>query len=140
MFGIVLFLYSQEGDMGIQNLYCGIGILLLFIILGILAITSGNRKNKKEENNYSNELIKWQNDMPRWQNAMQRWEKLYYCSRNDVVFIPGKPITAPIDKMIEFIYSKDREKPEPAGKLCPRCGSLSRFKDQYCIKCGEKIN
>lgn len=28
---------------------------------------------------------------PRWEQARATWEQLYYCARNDVVFLPGVP-------------------------------------------------
>lgn len=28
---------------------------------------------------------------PSWERAMEIWDKLYYCARNDVVFLPGMP-------------------------------------------------
>ena len=40
-----------------------------------------------------------------WKKATTRWEKLYYCGRDDVVFIPGERTSAPTGKMMEYIYS-----------------------------------
>jgi hypothetical protein len=38
-----------------------------------------------------------------WQWAMNKWEQLYYCGRDDVVFIPGlQPV--PAAYMMDFIY------------------------------------
>ncbi len=41
----------------------------------------------------------------RWETAMQRWEWLYYCARDDGVFIPGETSFIPTTKMREFLYA-----------------------------------
>lgn len=39
--------------------------------------------------------------------AKDRWNKLYYCSRDDCVFVPGDGTFAPIPEMTEYLYSSD---------------------------------
>ncbi len=43
-------------------------------------------------------------DLPRWQRAKARWEQLYYCLRDETVFIPAenKPIKA--NDMEKYLY------------------------------------
>lgn len=43
-------------------------------------------------------------EIPQWMHAMQRWDKLYYCDRDGVVFVPGEGTYAPVDRMINYIY------------------------------------
>ncbi len=43
-------------------------------------------------------------EMPRWERAMERWEQLYYCRRDDVVFIPGEGAPVLADDIDELIY------------------------------------
>jgi hypothetical protein len=47
---------------------------------GIITITSRSARVKK---------AKHAEQVARWQQAIMNWERLYYCGRNDIVFIPG---------------------------------------------------
>jgi predicted RNA-binding Zn-ribbon protein involved in translation (DUF1610 family) len=38
-----------------------------------------------------------------WQQAVERWNQLYYCYRDDCVFIPGAAAWAPLARMADFI-------------------------------------
>ncbi|MBM3151334.1 MAG: hypothetical protein FJZ96_03875 [Chloroflexi bacterium] len=40
----------------------------------------------------------------RWQGAMERWNRLYYCNRDDCVFLPGENTSAPIGAMLDYLY------------------------------------
>jgi len=94
---------------------------LLLTILGIVSI--GKRKLKYQlevtqtvqEN--KNAFQNWQEAneriMQNWQNAIDRWEALYYCHRDDCVFIPGKDRYAPVDKMKQFLF---KGLPKPTAK------------------------
>jgi hypothetical protein len=44
--------------------------------------------------------------MSRWKRAIARWNQLYYCSRDDGVFIPGQSHFVPVDQMTDFLYEK----------------------------------
>lgn len=35
--------------------------------------------------------------------AIERWMGLYYCQRDDLVFEPGSPVTAPADDLLPFV-------------------------------------
>jgi hypothetical protein len=37
------------------------------------------------------------------ETALTRWNALYYCSRDDCVFIPGEGTSAPLAKMKEYL-------------------------------------
>ena len=44
---------------------------------------------------------------PRWQRARRLWDKLYCCSRNDIVFLPGRQgAYAPASEMDEFLVAQ----------------------------------
>lgn len=45
-----------------------------------------------------------------WQRAMSRWKALYYCSRDDGVFLPSQSVLVPLSQMKPFLYSKAKEK------------------------------
>jgi hypothetical protein len=42
--------------------------------------------------------------MDAWERAIQQWNSLYYCSRDDCVYLPGTNRSAPIYQMMEFIH------------------------------------
>jgi hypothetical protein len=47
---------------------------------------------------------------PRWQRARMLWDELYYCARNDIVFLPSRPgAYAPVSEMDEFLMRQAGE-------------------------------
>jgi hypothetical protein len=48
-----------------------------------------------------------------WIQGMEDWNNLYFCHRDDCVFIPGKDRYAPVDKMKQFLF---KGLPKPAVK------------------------
>lgn len=45
-------------------------------------------------------------EMARYKKALERWEQLYYCFRDDGVFLPdGKSQLIPVDRMQNLLYS-----------------------------------
>ena len=40
----------------------------------------------------------------RWTTAMDRWDQLYYCGRDDCVFLPGTHTHAPVSTMMDYLY------------------------------------
>jgi hypothetical protein len=81
---------------------CGGGMWMLFFV----NYYNANQKIKEQEKKYKESLENIRIEMPKWEQAMEQWEKLYYCSRDDCVFIPGKNTSAPLGKMIEYIYQE----------------------------------
>lgn len=43
--------------------------------------------------------------MQDWHTAMKRWNNLYYCKRDDVVFILGQNSSIPADSMMDLLYA-----------------------------------
>lgn len=41
----------------------------------------------------------------RWDGAILRWEHLYYCARDDGVFVPGETSLIPIDQLHTYLYA-----------------------------------
>jgi hypothetical protein len=39
------------------------------------------------------------------ERAIARWMELYYCGRDDVVFVAAGEVTAPADEMMDFLFS-----------------------------------
>ena len=53
---------------------------------------------------------RYEGEMAKWKRTLSRWESLYYCSRNDGVFMPGEPILIPIDEAQEYTLAAKEEK------------------------------
>jgi hypothetical protein len=45
-----------------------------------------------------------QDQLRPYQRAKERWEQLYYCSRDEIVFIPIENIAVPIEDMEKYLY------------------------------------
>ena len=45
----------------------------------------------------------------RWKQATARWQKLYYCGRDDIIFIPGEKTSAQVSDINSYIYSTNRK-------------------------------
>lgn len=60
----------------------------------------------KVENMYPANLEKFEKDIINWEKAIVNWDHLYYCSRDNCVFIPGRNSYAPITKMLDYIYER----------------------------------
>lgn len=43
-------------------------------------------------------------ELPRWQRAKERWEQLYYCMRDETVFIPAENKAIATDDMVKYLY------------------------------------
>ena len=89
-------------------------ISLIPIVAGILIIKKvrpreiekANKKRIDAENEIKsyNEKVHVTNQV--WEMAMDRYERLYYCQRDDCVFIPGENTSSPINNLKEYLFSK----------------------------------
>jgi len=123
---IVSLIGSEEENAQLgASVVCGCPTLLLIlasIFLFVVAVPRQNRKNAEKraaaEAQSHNLALKngelqaqYSIDNARhksqWQLAMQRWNQLYYCSRDDCVFLPGKNNHAPITEMLEYLYQQE---------------------------------
>jgi len=76
----------------------GIGLLIW------LGIKVKNRFNK-DMANYKDKKAIWDRDeMPRWQAAKNRWDQLYFCMRDETVFIPSENKAVVLDDMVKYLY------------------------------------
>jgi hypothetical protein len=88
----------------------GVGILLT-----ILGITSSQKLKSRYQQEYDQTIQRnkktfqnWQETnqriMQNYQNAMDRWNALYYCHRDDCVFIPEEGSSAPLESMKDYLF------------------------------------
>ncbi|MBN1316754.1 MAG: hypothetical protein JXA42_14845 [Anaerolineales bacterium] len=86
---------------------CGMPTLIIFII-GAFVLYRGYKKKMTADERYEKELdhVKTENEttMNRWEKIMKRWESLYYCYRDDCIFIPQENTCASAQKMQEFLF------------------------------------
>ena len=85
------------------------------IILTILGIVNHSRLKSNYQKSWSlvarrnrNTTSQWQEaseqQISKWQKAMDRWDALYYCHRDDCVFIPEEGTYAQLTKMKEYLF------------------------------------
>lgn len=105
---------AKPANPGVSGWVWGIGVLL--IVLGIIALDPllgpetavycllpGIVILAGALVVYSNRKQRFDEEMPQWQRLMRMWNRLYYCSRCDGVFIPGKTLLVPSDLMGGFL-------------------------------------
>jgi len=71
-------------------------------------------KNERIQKDYSEYIQKYDHDFQtetstmkeKYSTAMERYDQLYYCHRDDCVFIPGKSGYAPSAKIEDFLYKQ----------------------------------
>jgi predicted RNA-binding Zn-ribbon protein involved in translation (DUF1610 family) len=81
----------------------------------ILAWNEENQRSIEEWQNKNNQLLRDWKDYnwlieESWRKAMNNWDNLYYCHRDDCVFVQGDDNCAPTEEMESYLY-KDLPKP-----------------------------
>jgi hypothetical protein len=118
MLGGILLLFNSAGNLtqetviyGLLGLVSGVISLLggiVLIALGIFLVRRSVKKKRyqKEEiqRQFQEELDRSEGIQSAWKNAIDRWNLLYYCGRDDCVFIPGENSSAPLSKLKEYLY------------------------------------
>lgn len=46
----------------------------------------------------------------KWEHANERWQQLYYCYRDDGVFLPARTILVPVAQMKRLLYALPKQK------------------------------
>ncbi len=102
-----------------------IGVLMW----GIVLLRSGNKKRKIDKKEYELKYLEYQKKYKKLQeeyavrleevkaenekiklsrpNALKRWEKLYYCYRDDCVFIPEEGSYSSLSEIKDYIYQTE---------------------------------
>jgi len=118
-FGIIF----EQGTL--DSLICGIPSLIVMaggaalFIFGLIMKPVDKEKLSQWERERSQILSEWQKEneqkikdwqaandkiMGEYAAAMDNWENLYYCHRDDCVFVPGKGTFAPIEKLQKYLF------------------------------------
>ncbi len=82
---------------------------LCFILIGLgLLIWLGSKiKTRFEQDmkNYKDKKAVFDRDeLPRWQHAKARWEQLYFCMRDETLFIPAENKAVKAEDMEKYLY------------------------------------
>jgi len=77
--------------------------------LGLVALlwlgSKVRQRFNKDMANYKDKKAIWDRDeMPRWQRAKERWDQLYYCMRDETVFIPAENKAVAAEDMVKYLY------------------------------------
>jgi predicted RNA-binding Zn-ribbon protein involved in translation (DUF1610 family) len=82
-------------------------LVLLELGLGIYFVVRASKPDLKKQAEYQSRMdaVKHANEqvVKNHETALTRWNALYYCSRDDCVFIPGEGTSAPLAKMKEYL-------------------------------------
>lgn len=95
-FPLLINTYSQNRTLllipvAILTLYSGVATWLL-VRSGINDVRSAHEDRNSHEAR-----------LQAWQRATERWKELYYCMRDDGVFIPKKQVLIPVQQLRKFL-------------------------------------
>jgi predicted RNA-binding Zn-ribbon protein involved in translation (DUF1610 family) len=80
-----------------------------FVSLGIMLTARARRSNSGAVQRYQEQVEAVKQEHARiqagYERAVRRWRDLYYCARDDCVFVPGEGSSAPLAKMNEYLTS-----------------------------------
>ena len=82
---------------------------LCFILLGLgLLVWLGSKAKKRFDSDmkkYKDKKAAFDRDtLPRWQRAKDRWEQIYFCMRDETMFIPAENKVICVDDMEKYLY------------------------------------
>jgi hypothetical protein len=94
LFGGLLFLCLVGGLIGVGIIpsgdnptrLIGAGLFVACIAGFVSLVVVANKNSRIRKATHAQQIA-------RWRQAVASWERLYYCGRNDIVFIPGNPET-----------------------------------------------
>ncbi len=85
--------------------------IIVFILGAILGSKIGGeivrRSSDVAVERMKHEVV--QNEIKEWPTAMSRWEKLYYCQRDDIVFLPETREHVKVSNIRRLLYSNKVE-------------------------------
>jgi len=99
--GIAEFLAWSSGNSSISDFLISLGLFLcgaIFIVIHIQKTKKNKKVAKLQLSTYE------KSELPRWQKAIERWNLLYYCERDDCIFIPSENFPVNVHNMMGYIY------------------------------------
>jgi len=86
-----------------------VGLFIVVVVAGIAVIVwLGSLVKKRFDRDMKNyrdkKAIYDGDDLPRWRRAKERWDQLYYCMRDETVFIPSEDKAIKVDDMEKYLY------------------------------------
>lgn len=95
--------YAQNNSLFVGVLVAGFGLLGLILFSSIRAGWRQIRLTSEQRNSYDARVQVWE-------DSRERWQQLYYCFRDDGVFLPGQSSFIPINQMSEYLKAATRRK------------------------------
>lgn len=89
----------------------GVGCVLGLIVGSLVAVAIENlvfrEKRREAQTEYDKRMKEFPHKLAAWERASARWDALYYCYRDDIVFVPGEGEYARPEDVIGYCYSSD---------------------------------
>ena len=116
---LVVFAAYLSGLENIENLVAAAATVLGLFLLSLSAlglsvflfaftVPKERRSNREMKSAYQEKIrqrqLQTEENSNRWNTAIERWNQLYYCGRDDCVFLPGSHTHAPVSVMVEYLY------------------------------------
>lgn len=84
--------------------------LFIFVVTAFLLIRWFVVSRRRERQQFRQAEASYPDQLAAWEHAYSRWEHLYYCHRDDGVFIPAQTRLIPVKQMQAFLYSPGKKK------------------------------
>lgn len=84
--------------------------ILIFVVTAIVLIRWAWLSNQREARILRHANARYPNAVATWQMAVARWEQLYYCYRDDGVFIAKQTRLVNSKDMLALLYAPQRKK------------------------------
>jgi hypothetical protein len=95
--------YAQNNALFIGILIAGFGIIGLLLLSSIRAGWRQARSTSEQRNFYDARV-------QAWEDSYERWQQLYYCFRDDGVFLPGQSSFVPVNQMSDYLKAETKHK------------------------------
>lgn len=88
----------------VAGILTGVVALVVVVILAIIVFRNMSASPRIVAEAYELDLARVKAEILKWEDAKKRWDQLYYCRRDDIVFIPGENTWASTDEMTAYLY------------------------------------
>jgi hypothetical protein len=95
--------YAQNNSLFIGIFIAGFGIIGLVLFSSIRAVLRQTRLTSEQRNSYDAKV-------QAWEDSYKRWQQLYYCFRDDGVFLPSQSSFVPVNQMSDYLKAENKRK------------------------------